>query len=108
MVCGRWRQDTGPGEACGRDRDTAVQGLWQDHVVVLGQDEGGRGHALAAELYLMRTRHLHAMHGAHQRQDVAGPRVRPAAHPVVVHTRRQVQAHVEGVGGRDELGSARG
>ena len=90
MVRGRCRQDTGSGEACGRDRDTAVEGLWEDHVVVLGQDEGGWGHALAAELYLMGTRHLHAVHGAHQRQNVAGPRVRPAAHPVVVHTRRQV------------------
>ena len=64
--------------------------LWEDHMVVLGQDEGGWGHALAAELYLMRTGHLHAMHGAHQRQDVAGPGVHPAAHPVVVHPRRQV------------------
>ena len=77
-------------------------------MVVLGQDEGGWGHALAAELYLVRPRHLHAMHGAHQRQNVAGPRVRPAAHPVVVYPRRQVQAHVEGVRGWDELGFARG
>ena len=65
MVRGCQRQDTGPGEAGGRDRDTAVQGLWEDNMVVLGQDEGGWGHALAAKLYLVRTRHLHAMHGAH-------------------------------------------
>ena len=90
LVRGRQRQDTGSGEAGGRDRDTAVQGPWEDHMVVLGRDEGGWGHALAAELYLMRTRHLHAMHGAHQRRDVAGPGVHPAAHPVVVHPRRQV------------------
>ena len=90
MVHGRYRQDTGPGEACGRDRDTAVRGLWEDHVVVLGQDEGGGGQALAAELQLMRTSHLHTVHCAHQRQNVTGPGVRPAAYPVVVHTRWQV------------------
>ena len=88
MVRGCQRQDTGPSEAGGRDRDKAVQGLREDHMVVLGQDEGGSGHALAAELYLVRTRHLYAMHGSLQRQDVAGPGVHPAAHPVVVHPRR--------------------
>ena len=77
-------------------------------MVVLGQDEENRRHALAAKMYLVRPTYLHAMHGSHQRQDVAGPRVRSAAHPVVVYPRRQVQAHVEGVRGRDELGSARG
>ena len=66
VVRGCYRQDTGSGEAGGRDGDTVVQGLWEDYVVVLGQDKGGRDHALAAELYLMRTRHLHAMYGAHQ------------------------------------------
>ena len=59
-------------------------------MVVLGHDEGGRGYALAAELYLMGTTHLHAVHGAHQQEDVAGLGVCPAALPVVVHTRRQV------------------
>ena len=65
VVRGRYRQDTGPGEACGCDSDTAVQGLWEDHVVVLGQDEGGGGQALAAELQLMGTSHVHAVHCAH-------------------------------------------
>ena len=76
--------------------------------MVLGQDERGGWQAFAAELQLMGARHLHTVHGAHQRQNVTGPGVRPAARPVVVHTHRQVRAHFEGVGGRDELGSARG
>ena len=42
-----------------------MQGLWEDHVVVLGQDEGGGAQALAAELQLMETSHLHAVHCAH-------------------------------------------
>ena len=57
-------------------------------MVVLGQDEGSRGHALAAELYLVRPRYLHAVYGAHQGQGVEGPRVRPATRPVVVYPRR--------------------
>ena len=65
VVRGRHRQDTGPGEACGCDGDTAVQGLWEDHVVMLGQDEGGGRQALAAELQLMGARHLHTVHGTH-------------------------------------------
>ena len=81
MVRGRHRQDTGPGEARGCDRYTAVQGLWKDHLVVLGQDEGGWGHALAGELYLIRARHPHAVHGAHERQVVTGPESVP------LHTR---------------------
>ena len=66
VTCGRQHQDTGSGEAGGRDRDAVVQGRWEDDMVVFGQDEGSWGHAFAAELYLVGPRHLYVVYGAHQ------------------------------------------
>ena len=36
VVHGSQCRDTGPGEGDGRDKDTDVQGLWEDYMVVLG------------------------------------------------------------------------
>ena len=42
-------------------------------MVVLGQDEGDGRHAFATELYVVRSRHLYAVHCTHKQQGVAGP-----------------------------------
>ena len=73
LVCGRQHQETGTGEAGGRDKDAVVRGRWEDDMVVLGQDEGDGRHAFATDLYLVRSRHLYAVHRTHKRQGVAGP-----------------------------------
>ena len=36
VICGRQHQDTGLGEASGRDRDAVVQGRWKDNMMVFG------------------------------------------------------------------------